>query len=137
MSPIRKENRGNYPVDWHALAAEIKAANAYMCQSCNLQCRKPGEPFDTHRRTLTIAHADSDYRSPEALLLCLCAKCHLQYDAQAHAAARRRTYRARRLQAGQLSLLRQHAPQASAADVAELDAYWATYDYLERLDATQ
>lgn len=77
-------DRSKYPPDWDEIAEAIKTSAEWTCESCGLQCRKPGEPFDTHRRTLTVAHinhVESDCR-PENLVA-LCAPCHLRYDAPA------------------------------------------------------
>lgn len=49
-------DRKRYPPDWKKIALEIKENAGWICQNCGKQCRKPGEPFDTHRRTLTVAH---------------------------------------------------------------------------------
>lgn len=134
MSPIKRENRGSYPTNWKALAAEIKQLNAYICQSCNLQCRTPDEPFDTHKRTLTIAHADSVYTEPAVLLLCLCAPCHLRYDAMAHAIARRQTRTRNRRAAGQLAMLSTSHSELSADDWQELADAWPELAYVAGLE---
>lgn len=71
-----------YPTDWIAIAAEVKTKSAWVCAKCGRQCRKPGEVFDTHVRTLTVAHinhVEMDCR-PENLVA-LCSGCHLAYDA--------------------------------------------------------
>ncbi len=49
------------------------------CEECGKQCRKPGEEFDTHSRTLTVHHIDMDpmNNDPENLIA-LCAGCHLK-----------------------------------------------------------
>lgn len=70
-----------YPKDWKQTARRIKNAAGWKCQSCGKQCRKPGEPFDTHRRTLTVAHLDHDPENTDARLMAMCAPCHLRYDA--------------------------------------------------------
>ena len=70
-----------YPDDWNSIAFSLKESVGWICEQCNKQCRKPGEPFDTHKRTLTVAHinhVESDCR-PENLIA-LCAPCHLAYD---------------------------------------------------------
>ena len=75
-------DRSKYPDDWEQIALAIKEAAGWKCESCGKQCRKPGEPFDTHRRTLTVAHinhTEADCR--EENLVALCAGCHLRYDA--------------------------------------------------------
>lgn len=75
-------DRSKYPPDWDAIAKAIKEAADWRCESCGKQCRRPGEPFDNHRNTLTVAHinhVESDCR--EENLVALCAPCHLRYDA--------------------------------------------------------
>ena len=80
-----------YPLNWPQIAFAIKDAAVWKCQECGQQCRRPGEPFDTHRRTLTVAHLD---HNPEnchpANLKAMCAPCHLRYDARHHAETRKR-----------------------------------------------
>lgn len=94
-----------YPVDWPEIAALVKAANLYVCQGCDRQCRRPGDDFDGHHRTLTVAHYFHDYHGPEVFVACLCALCHLIHDAPFGWQARRRHERERRRQAGQLDFL--------------------------------
>lgn len=80
-----------YPNDWEKIAFEVKEKALWICQECGKQCRKPGEPFDTHKRTLTVAHLN---HTPEDVrkenLKALCAPCHLRYDAKHHAETRRK-----------------------------------------------
>ena len=80
-----------YPVDWEEIAFAKKERAGWKCEACGKQCRKPGEPFDTHKRTLTVAHLN---HTPEDVrpenLMAMCAPCHLKYDAQHHAETRRR-----------------------------------------------
>jgi hypothetical protein len=74
-------DRSKYPSDWEQIATELKSRVGWKCEACNKQCRKPGESFDTHKRTLTVAHinhVESDCR--ERNLIALCAPCHLEYD---------------------------------------------------------
>lgn len=76
--PMRREL---YPSNWDAIAREVKDAADWRCFTCGKQCRRPGEVFDTHRRTLTCAHLNhkpSDMRRQN--LRALCAPCHLRYD---------------------------------------------------------
>lgn len=84
--PIKPENRGRYPANWAELATSIKEAAGWVCEKCGKQCRRPGEKFDTHRRTLTVAHLD---HTPENCaddnLRPWCAPCHIRYDAPHHA----------------------------------------------------
>jgi hypothetical protein len=80
-----------YPKDWKRIATEKKESTGWTCEICGKQCRKPGEPFDTHMRTLTVAHLDHTPENCDPKNLCaMCAPCHLRYDAQQHAETRKR-----------------------------------------------
>lgn len=83
--------RWRYPPDWKRIALAVKEGAGWRCQECGRQCRRPGEPFDTHRRTLTVAHLDHvpEHCEP-GNLRAMCAPCHLRYDAAQHAETRRR-----------------------------------------------
>lgn len=79
-----------YPIHWKTIANGVKNAADWKCEKCGKQCRRPGEPFDTHRNILTVAHLNhdpSDVR-PENLMA-MCAPCHLRYDAKHHAQTRK------------------------------------------------
>ena len=82
--------RERYPEQWEQIAREKKESVGWICERCGKQCRRPGEPFDTHKRTLTVAHLN---HKPEDLrpenLCAMCAPCHLRYDAQHHAETRK------------------------------------------------
>ena len=81
-----------YPSNWHPIATAIKSAADWQCQDCGKQCRRPGERFDTHRRTLTVAHIWPNDHAPDAPVVCvaaLCAPCHLRFDAKRKAVMRR------------------------------------------------
>jgi hypothetical protein len=78
-----------YPDDWKEIALKIKNEADWQCEMCGKQCRRPGERFDTHQRTLTVAHCnhiESDCRPSN--LVAACAPCHLKYDSKHHAASR-------------------------------------------------
>lgn len=86
-----------YPSDWEAIALAVKEAAGWRCEVCGLQCRRPSEPFDTHKRTLTVMHLN---HTPEDCrhenLLAGCSGCHLRYDGEhrrLRALARRRAKR--------------------------------------------
>ena len=82
-------DKKRYPANWREIAEEVKAAAGYRCAACGKKCRKPGEPLDTHKRTLTVHHID---HCPENCarenLIALCAPCHLRADAEHHAKSR-------------------------------------------------
>ena len=93
-------DRRRYPPDWDEIARRVKDEADWKCEVCGLQCRRPGEPFDTHRRTLTVAHLDHTPENCErSNLKAMCPRCHLRYDARQHAESRRR-----RRQEGQAAL---------------------------------
>lgn len=84
-------DRKKYPADWDKLARAIKEEAGWKCEECGKQCRKPGEKFDTHKRTLTVAHLNhKPWDCRRENLKALCAPCHLRYDAQHHAETRRK-----------------------------------------------
>jgi 5-methylcytosine-specific restriction endonuclease McrA len=84
-----------YPADWDAIALATKTRAGWRCEACGLQCRRPAEPFDTHRRTLTVSHTDHNPVNCEPEnLRALCSGCHLRYDAPEKARRRRLKERA-------------------------------------------
>lgn len=77
--------RNRYPANWKEIAYKVKCDAGWRCTECGMKCREPGEPFDTHKRTLTVHHINhmpEDCR-PENLIA-LCAGCHLRADAAFH-----------------------------------------------------
>ena len=83
--------RERYPKNWEQIAQKVKETAGWKCAVCGKQCRRPGEPFDTHRRTLTVAHLNHTPEDVRTENLCaMCAPCHLKYDAEHHAETRRR-----------------------------------------------
>lgn len=83
-------DRKRYPSDWERIAFEVKKKSGWRCERCGMQCRLPGEPFDTHKRTLTVHHIDHTPENCEpGNLIALCPKCHLRADAEHHAETRR------------------------------------------------
>ena len=80
-----------YPANWKEIATAVKDAAGWKCEECGKQCRKPGEPLDTHRRTLTVHHIDHVPENCDpSNLIALCAPCHLKADKEHHAETRRR-----------------------------------------------
>ena len=41
-------DKSRYPPDWKWIAMQVKEEAGWKCQQCGMQCRRPGEPFDTH-----------------------------------------------------------------------------------------
>jgi 5-methylcytosine-specific restriction endonuclease McrA len=90
MMPIKSENKKRYPKEWKMIALSVKEKADWKCQVCGKQCRKPNEPFDTHKRTLTVAHLNHIPEDvSEENLKAMCAPCHLRYDAKHHAETRK------------------------------------------------
>ena len=85
--PMEKDR---YPNNWKEIAFKVKQKADWKCQECGKQCRKPGEPLDTHKRTLTVHHKDHQPENcSDDNLVALCAPCHLKADASFHAEHRR------------------------------------------------
>ena len=102
--------RHRYPKDWKQIAAQVKEEAGWKCEECGKQCRRPGEPFDTHRRTLTVHHIDHTPENCErSNLVAPCAPCHLRADKHHHVRTRKRRAEERR---------RHMAEYANAADRA-------------------
>lgn len=70
-----------------------------------MQCRLPGERFDTHRRTMSVHHINhTPADCAPANLIPLCSGCHLRRDAPYHAQNAARTRRRKVIDAGQVEL---------------------------------
>jgi hypothetical protein len=94
-----------YPADWDAIALAIKEAAQWRCQDCGMQCRRPHEPFDTHKRTMSVAHLNHDPADcRHENLAAWCSACHLRYDAPMHAIHAAETRRRKKVAAGQMEL---------------------------------
>jgi hypothetical protein len=98
--------RALYPDNWEEIALAVKEAAGWVCQGCGKQCRRPGEPFTTHKNTLTVQHIDGVPANCAAgNLIALCAPCHLRADAKMHARHAGDTRRAKsEAETGQASL---------------------------------
>ena len=102
MSPMR---HSDYPPDWGAISLRVKVAADWVCQRCGMQCRRPGEPFDTHRRTMSVHHLDHDPPNVDpSNLIALCAACHLRRDAPHHAQNAARTRYRKKVASGQMEI---------------------------------
>lgn len=123
-----------YPTDWDAIALAVKEGADWICGECGLQCRRPGEPFDTHRRTMSVAHYDSDYASAEIFVVALCSRCHNRLDVAYRLRNRRINSRLRSQLAGQRVLLGKRLPELSRADWQEMASVWPGHAYLDGLE---
>lgn len=102
---MTRTNSNQYPVDWPAIAREIKEAVDYVCQECGQQCRRPGEFNLGWQFTLTVAHWDREYEDEVVFCVALCVRCHFRHDSKYSWIARRRYAYIRQRIAGQLGLL--------------------------------
>lgn len=88
-----------YPKAWPEIAMAIKTESDWQCEKCGKQCRRPEEKFDTHKRTLTVAHCNHvEMDCTPKNLAALCAPCHLRYDTEHHASSRRKRANRNQLQ---------------------------------------
>lgn len=98
-------DKSRYPPDWDAIALAVKNAAGWICEDCGKQCRRPGEPFDTHRRTMSVHHRDHNPPNVDrSNLVALCSGCHLRLDAPYHATNAAITRRRKRVNAGQMEI---------------------------------
>lgn len=109
-------DKSRYPEKWDAIALAVKVAADWRCQDCHMQCRRPGEAFDTHKRTMSVHHvgAPRDDGTPGDMhdkmdcrpenLLALCAKCHLARDLPGHVLNAARTRRQKKVASGQMEI---------------------------------
>ena len=92
-------NHANYPADWLLISLATKHAADWRCQDCGMQCRRPGEPFDTHKRTMSVHHIDHTPSNCDPInLIALCAKCHLARDLPHHMRNAAETRRRKRME---------------------------------------
>jgi len=99
-------NWRHYPANWKQIALITKEAANWICQDCGMQCRRPGEPFDTHIRTMSVHHIDHTPMNVDPInLLALCSGCHLRRDTPHHVENAAKTRRAKKIAQGQLELL--------------------------------
>lgn len=110
-------DKDKYPAEWKDIALRIKNGCDWVCQFCGMQCRKPGEPFDTHRRTMSVHHMgvtrpDGSPGDPhdkmdvrDENLVGLCSACHLRADLPIHIANAARTRYRKLVLAGQMELI--------------------------------
>ncbi|MBW4596964.1 MAG: HNH endonuclease [Brasilonema angustatum HA4187-MV1] len=104
--PISAKNKKLYPKDWKQIAVAIKDKANWTCEECNRPCRRPSETWDDFKYRLarkskklyleccekpvrfvaTVSHSDhTPLNCHPSNLRCLCAPCHLRYDAHHHA----------------------------------------------------
>ena len=113
VSPIRRENRDRYPLDWREISDGIRFGRAARVCECAGECGNPHSvagrctarhgarhPITGSSVVLTVAHLD---HTPENCdlgnLKAMCQRCHLSYDGRHHAANAART-RAQRATTG-------------------------------------
>jgi len=91
--PIDKKK---YPPNWEENARACKEAAGWKCTKCGREHRSDG----TMGSVLTVHHPDRDTENPDARLVALCARCHLQAEVADRIAEKMKDL----LEAGQLEL---------------------------------
>ena len=75
MSAWFDRNKHRYPANWTEIATAIKDAAGWRCEACDA-------PHGPSPHVLTVHHLNHDVDNPEAALVALCQKCHLQLGPQ-------------------------------------------------------
>jgi len=69
-------DREKYPVDWERIAFKYKESIGWECELCNIKHLSDG----TQGSCLTVHHKNHDPENPDAELIGLCARCHLEEE---------------------------------------------------------
>lgn len=93
--PIRPENKARYPKNWKEISLRIRKERALgRCEFCKIAYNGQPHPVTGSKVVLTVAHLDHQPENcSDDNLAAMCQRCHLTYDAQHHAATRRKTIR--------------------------------------------
>lgn len=77
MSPM---DRSRYPENWDEMARACKEAAGWKCEHphCGIGHMEDG----TMGSCLTVHHVNHDPENPAAVLIALCARCHLKIEAE-------------------------------------------------------
>src|SRR5580765_2765190 len=71
MSGWFRRHRAEYPADWDAIAAHIKALAGWRCEACDAP--------HSAAAVLAVHHVDGDPSvSADSNLVALCSRCHLR-----------------------------------------------------------
>lgn len=97
MSPIRREMREKYPVNWKAISRRVRFGRAQGRCECEGECglhTTTGRCTEVHgqpakwakgRVVLTVAHLDHNpVNCADENLKAMCQRCHLRYDVEHH-----------------------------------------------------
>ena len=78
-----KKNKSHYPLNWPAIAADLKDEFDYTCQDCGVQF-DPGDNIKYvggKKLTLTVHHKDRETMNCEkSNLIVLCSPCHCRVE---------------------------------------------------------
>ena len=108
-------NRDDYPPDWDDISHHIRFTRAGGACECQGECgahhyecealHGEAHPETGSMVVLTTAHLDHDTRNNDLdNLRAYCQRCHLNYDADYHAANAAETRRQRQIAAGQMEM---------------------------------
>lgn len=73
--PVDKDK---YPIDWERIAFEYKESIGWACE--NKKCKIKHLSDGTMGSCLTVHHENHDPKNPDAKLIGLCARCHLEKE---------------------------------------------------------
>lgn len=101
--PFHKER---YPKNWTEISLRIRTRSGGCCEFCGAKNYEP-HPVTGSKVVLTVAHLDHNpMNCAEDNLKALCQRCHLSYDAKHHAKNAVTTRHIRKLESGQLELIK-------------------------------
>jgi 5-methylcytosine-specific restriction endonuclease McrA len=101
--PFHKER---YPENWKEISLRIRARAGGRCEFCGAENYRP-HPITGPKVVLTVAYLDHNPQNcADDNLKALCQRCHLTYDAEHHARNAATTRHKRRLEAGQMELIK-------------------------------
>jgi len=69
-------DKSKYPDDWDEIASEYKESVGWKCEKCGASHKDDG----TMGSCLTVHHPDHDPGNEHAVLVALCARCHLKEE---------------------------------------------------------
>src|SRR5215472_16852720 len=79
----RVHSRHLYPVDWPVLSRRCRERAGWQCEHCGVRQgeERISRKGKLYKVVLQAAHLDhNDRRNPDAVLICLCFRCHWWHD---------------------------------------------------------
>lgn len=69
-------DKSKYPANWYDIAYKCKEAAGWKCEECGTSHMSDGSIGSC----MTVHHPNCDTLNPDAVLIVLCARCHLKAD---------------------------------------------------------